>query len=186
MQKKIELYTDWCHFWRNRLSAVLLGCRRMQTFSIRCFELGGVEPAAELGLELKTSLSLLYLPVTPIQKKKEKKKKKKAVLYPVPLIHMLQTCQALSMHNYFSTFYWESLSPSRGGCPCFTTAFLRGRVSARRIIKTHLHIRNLWVSSERDTSVTYSIWQYCKDGNNSKLSVEGRRKSNCRKVRKPF
>lgn len=39
--------------------------------------MGGVEPAAELGLELKTSLSLLYLPVTPIQKKKEKKKKKK-------------------------------------------------------------------------------------------------------------
>lgn len=37
--------------------------------------MGGVEPAAELGLELETSLSL-YLPFTPIQKKKENNKKK--------------------------------------------------------------------------------------------------------------
>lgn len=32
----------------------------MQIFIIRCFQQGGIEPAAELRLELKISLLLLY------------------------------------------------------------------------------------------------------------------------------
>jgi len=48
----------------------------MWIFVIRCFELGGMEPAAELGLELKTLLSLLYSICqwfVPVERKKKEK-----------------------------------------------------------------------------------------------------------------